>query len=62
MDMQVYASAGAVQRVMRLLSEGTFIDARTQGMSGLLVTYNAAAEAFGIANLRMARGLHVRAW
>lgn len=28
-------------------------------MSGLLVTYNAAAEAFGIANLRLARGLHV---
>ena len=59
-DIQVYASAGAVQRVLRLLSEGTYIDTRTKGISGLLVTYNAAAEAFGIARLGLSRGLHVR--
>eukprot|EP00892_Ulva_mutabilis_P002646 jgi/Ulvmu1/12382/UM009_0028.1 len=54
----VYASAGAVQRVLQMLSEGAFIDVRTAGMSGLMVTYNAAAEAFAIANFVLARGLH----
>lgn len=56
----MYASAGAVQRVLRLLLEGTYIDTRTKGISGLLITYNAAAEAFGIARLGLSRGLHVR--
>ena len=60
--MQVYASASAVQRMLQFLSEGAFIDVRTDGLSGLLVTYNAAAEAFAIADLILARGLHVCPW
>lgn len=55
----MYASANAVQRVLRLLSEGAFIDLRTKSLSGLLVTYNSAAEAFAIANLVLARGVQV---